>query len=62
MSHSEPHFNDSGGCLCKCRKCLKVSLREHLDHVDISQVCVCRQCNQDCPSEGRIVSARGQRL
>lgn len=62
MSHVSPHFDASGGCMCRCRKCLKVELTEHLDHVDIRQVCVCKRCSQDCPSEGRIVSAKAAQL
>lgn len=62
MSHAKPHFNESGGCLCGCRKCIHVSLREHYGHVDVEQKCCCRRCSQDCPSIGRIVSGRAAAL
>lgn len=53
--HADPHFNDAGGCLCLCYRCVQVRLKEHADHIDLRQYCVCRACSEDCPSEGRIV-------
>lgn len=53
--HADPHFNEGGGCLCKCYRCVQVRMNEHGEHIDIRQLCVCRQCTEDCPSDGRIV-------
>lgn len=49
--HWKPHFNDRGGCVCKCPLCLSVRMKEHNGHIDINQKCVCRECNEECPSD-----------
>lgn len=53
--HAQPHFNESGGCQCRCYQCVQVRMKEHRDHIDISQYCICRECSEDCPSVDRIV-------
>lgn len=61
--HAVPHFNDAGGCICVCRRCVRVRLIELVDQasptafppVRAEQFCCCRKCNESCPGEGRSV-------
>lgn len=56
--NTDPHFNESGGCECTCPRCVQVRLRESAvpgGPVKITQLCICRGCNEDCPSDGRVV-------
>lgn len=55
--HVEPHFNESGGCRCRCYRCVKVVMEEEGNHFVIAQKCHCPDCNHDCPTEHRIFVA-----
>lgn len=41
-AHSNPHFSDDGGCLCKCSQC--VMPRPGRAYAS----CICKGCNENC--------------
>lgn len=52
MSHASPHFNRAGGCVCGCRRCLRVLMTPiGVDKVRIRQTCSCKGCSEDCPGD-----------
>lgn len=57
--HAEPHFDESGGCTCRCKECVRVEMR-HIDDPDqpisLRQACCCDGCNGSCPGIGRLAS------
>jgi len=57
--HAEPHFNEDGGCVCVCRRCVRTRMEEVDDgaQVRIRQSCCCKDCSEDCPPANRSVFA-----
>lgn len=51
MSHVKPHFNESGGCNCKCWKCVGIRFSIGSTSVAITEKCICKKCTQDCNTE-----------